>query len=331
MARKMLLFLLTATLAFASAASSTEIGSVGWNESNLKILQAFDEAAVLRFVDSLSDSSPSADSTIPGIEERAAEIEKHTIQKSDLDGEGSSLSDFGWFEFGWHRAGDGKYELAVGSSTGPEIAFLTIYWRETSQKVRTQSFDLPPYNTAPPTAGDNWYKDTEFADLNANGVDELVVFVPVDQSSPLLNRKFVPNGVWPQVFGLRGTDGPFVEASREFPAFYKSDFLPQLENEILKVRNSEGRHPAAQIWDARYLAALIMCRDKVLRVLGLDVAAGLTEAKQWMSSADPVLLDDARIVFEDVGGHQDEVNAANLAVRRALELWPDKSLRAPPL
>jgi hypothetical protein len=123
----------------ASAASGAEIDSLAWNRSNLKTLRAFDEAAVLRFLDSLSDSRPSIDSV-------AGDIEEHTIERPDPESGDSSLPDLSCCEFGWQEAGDGKYELAVASSTGPEISFLTIYWQEASHKVRSQSFDMPPYS-----------------------------------------------------------------------------------------------------------------------------------------------------------------------------------------
>jgi hypothetical protein len=38
-----------------------------------------------------------------------------------------------------------------------------------------------------------------------------------------------------------------------------------------------------------------------------------------------VLVDDARIVFADIGGHDDEVNAATVATYRASKNWPNKA------
>jgi hypothetical protein len=74
----------------------------------------------------------------------------------------------------------------------------------------------------------------------------------------------------------------------------------------------------------RTLAALTMCRDKILRVLGRDPNAGLAQAHEWMTSADPVLVDDARVVFADIGGHDADVRAATLATDRASKNWPSK-------
>jgi hypothetical protein len=56
-----------------------------------------------------------------------------------------------------------------------------------------------------------------------------------------------------------------------------------------------------------------------------------------MKSGDPVIIDDARIVFEDIdnarivfrdmGGHQKEADDAGAATKIAIERWPDKETR----
>ena len=68
-----------------------------------------------------------------------------------------------------------------------------------------------------------------------------------------------------------------------------------------------------------------MARDKILRVIGRDPMAGLAQAREWMASSDPVLVDDAEAVFEDIGGHEEDVRAAKLALERASEHYPSKS------
>ena len=55
-----------------------------------------------------------------------------------------------------------------------------------------------------------------------------------------------------------------------------------------------------------------MCRDKILRVLGRDPNAGLAQAREWMTSPDPVMVDNARVVFQDIGGHDEDARAAKL-------------------
>jgi len=72
----------------------------------------------------------------------------------------------------------------------------------------------------------------------------------------------------------------------------------------------------------RYLAALTMGRDKILRVLGRDPTAGLAQAREWVKSDDPILVEDGKRVLDDMGGHDEEVRAAMLALKRAAERWP---------
>jgi hypothetical protein len=138
--------------------------------------------------------------------------------------------------------------------------------------------------------------------------------------------------MWPQVYRLR--DGKYVEASRDFPSFYEKQILPQLGQAIIKARQEvaaprqtavPGDQQGEYDRPERYLAALIMARDKILRVIGRDPTAGLAQAREWMASSDPVLVDDAKAVFEDIGGHEGDVRAATVALERASEHYPSKS------
>jgi hypothetical protein len=70
---------------------------------------------------------------------------------------------------------------------------------------------------------------------------------------------------------------------------------------------------------------VIMCHDKILRVLGRDPSAWLAQAREWMASPDPVLVDNARVVFKDIGGHDADVHAAEVATERASKNWPNKN------
>jgi hypothetical protein len=62
-----------------------------------------------------------------------------------------------------------------------------------------------------------------------------------------------------------------------------------------------------------------MERDKILRVLGRDPAAGLRQAYQWMNSDDPQVLQCAIATFADIGGHERELRAANQALKPAIQ------------
>jgi hypothetical protein len=290
---KTLIVLLTTMLAFAGAASSAEIADLAWNESNIKTLRGANNAEVFRFV---TGGDPEA-----GV---------------------SSLNDL--YMFDWYPAGDGKYELATGWSTGPEIATVTIYWQDAPRRIRSQDFYLSYSDHA----------GAEFADLNRDGKEELVLLEFLD--SGVDDRRFVPNATWPTVYRLRG--GQYVEASHEFSDYYENEFLPKLDKEISqalrdirdvaarKAKPPPGIGPNDDSWQTptRRWGALIMSRDKILRFLGRDPTAGLAQAREWMASPDPVLVDNARIVFHDIGGHEDEVRAAKLATENASKHWPNK-------
>jgi len=293
--KRVLIVLLTTILAFASIVfAAGKIGDIAWNESNIKTLRSFDKAAVLRVVQRIDDSD-------------------------------FSLSYYGEFEFDWYPAGDGKYELAVSTSTGPDISHLDIYWRDAPGKFRSQNFGILAFARI-----EEWYEGPEFADLNSDGKDELILFEPLDSddSAIMFRRKFIPNATWPKVYRLR--DGKYVDGSRDFSDFYQNKILPQLAQAIVKAQNANAppwSDPSDNDWQLpeRNLAALIMCRDKILRAMGRDPTAGLAQARKWVTDSDPVFVDNARIVFQDIGGHDEEVRAAKVATERASNAWPNKN------
>lgn len=295
--KKTFIILLITMLAFASAASSAEIDTLAWNESNIKTLRALGKHAVFRFFIRQADS-----------------VNEMEWNESNL-----------LLNYDWYPAGDGKYELAIGSASGPDIGYLTIYWQDEPRKIRSQEF------SGSGNAGADWYKGPRSADFNRDGKTELVMLESFGRLSPK-RTKFIPEGEWPQVYRLR--DGQYVEASRDFPSFYEKQVLPQLDQAIARTRKDvaaprptavpgdlQGEYDRAE----RYLAALIMARDKILRVIGRDPSAGLAQAREWIASSDPVLVDDAKAVFEDIGGHEKDVSAAKLALERASEHFPSKS------
>jgi hypothetical protein len=293
--KRVLIVLLTTILAFASIVfAAGKIGDIAWNESNIKTLRSFDKAAVLRVVQRIDDSD-------------------------------FSLSYYGEFEFDWYPAGDGKYELAVSSSTGPDISHLDIYWRDAPGKFRSQNFGILAFARI-----EEWYEGAGFADLNGDGKEEIILFEPLDSddSAIMFRRKFIPNATWPKVYRLR--DGKYVDGSRDFSDFYRNKILPQLAQAIVKAQSANAppwSDPSDNDWQLpeRNLAALIMCRDKILRVMGRDPTAGLAQARKWVTDSDPVFVDNARIVFQDIGGHDEEVRAAKLATERASKNWPNKN------
>jgi hypothetical protein len=299
--RKITAVLLVTILASAGLPVGVNLSDVPWNQAHIKTLRKIEKAEVIRFF----------------------------LKQTDPD-EILSASDFVEFHFDWYQAGDGKYELVVDSDTGPDIANETIFWQDAPGKIRSQDFDSSLIERV------DWYKGPLFIDLDNDGKTEMISVEGLRYEHEIVPRKFVPNAECPQVYRLR--DGKYVEASRDFPHFFDETVLPQLRGAMAEKREdlkkvaiertnpTSGTNPDDDYWQdpTRYLAALTMCTDKIMRVLGRNPNAGITHAREWMSSPDPVLVDDARIVFEDIGGHDREVREATNALEHAREKWPKK-------
>ena len=305
--KKILLVCVAIVLVFASIASSADISDdpiakqafqhryvedvrsedpiakVPWNTANIDKLRALDKAAIERF--------------------------------TDIKEGGNELLDFGWFDL----AGDGRYELAIVYSGGRGPNWLDIYWQDAPGKMRKEGPDSFPGAAA---------KLSEtFRDLNGDGKLELVLYSSLGVGAE--------EAEWPQIHRLQ--NGSWVDASRDFPKFYDTEVLPQLEKDISEAREEVAKHqgdpkpaPGPRFvqrkveWrqPQRHLAALVMVRDTILRVLGRDPTAGLAEAREWMKSDDPYLVLDAVAVLEDIGGHEQELSAAKSTLERVQQHAP---------
>ena len=288
--------------------SDALIRKLPWTSENLKILRALTKAAVFRFFQAQTGSE--------------------------------DASAYSSFDFGWYPAGGENYELVINSQSGPDISFTNIFCKNASGKVTSQDFGIVAYGGT-----EKWYRGPQFADLDHDGKAELIDFAAIGSSSRGLDPgKWIPDPSWPQVYRLQ--DGRYLEDSRAFAPFYEKRILPQLaeaiaeaRKQVLEVAAEKGKPPSATMpnppppddsyWfqPARYLAAITMCRDKILRVLGRDPNAGLEQAREWMKSSDPFIVNDARIVFEDIAGHRKEADEAMSATRLATERWPDRQAR----
>ncbi len=274
--------------------TSAELANRPWNAANIDALRALDQAAIEKFWDTLGQEDP------------------------------DWLVEQYWGGFTWvDLAGDGKYELLV-SRYNKAIKDLTIFWQEAPGKLRVQYYlgaSIDPNET--------------IEDLNGDGKKELILMAKLDSESRP-NSNFAPVAVWPQVCRLQ--NGHYVEASRDFPRYYDDTILPPLEKAMSEMRQGvaeQQREPkptpgpkygTQEQVDAtwrepeRRLAAYVMIRDKILRVLGRDPNAGLAEAREWMKSPDPELAEDAVVVLKDMGGHPQDLAAAKIALIR-LEPW----------
>lgn len=190
--------------------------------------------------------------------------------------------------------GDGSFELVLLLQTGPNFASVGILSQETKGTVSSQS--IP---------GEMSLNDG-IKDLDGDGQKEIIVNSFLD---PTGLRGANPTPVWPQVYRLKGEK--FVPASKEFSSFYELDVLPRLDKEIAQSP------PDFETG----LAVLQMQRDKILRVLGTDREAGLVRARQWVKSENPEMILNAVVVFRDMGGHEEEAQAAEGAERQACRHW----------
>jgi hypothetical protein len=299
--QRVAVFLLAMMLGLAGAASSAQkIEDIPWDQAHIKQLRALGKHAVFRFL----------------------------IRQVDPDNEMESTESSLVWGYNWYPAGDGKYELAIGYAFGPDVSNFTVFWWDGPGKIRSQGFDgAADYS-------EKWYDGPIAADLNGDGIEELIQFNGLEHHWPPQRTKFVPSGTWPSVYRLR--DGKYVEASRDFPTFYENKILPKLDKAIVEARKDLpaagaqrplGSDPNDNSWEmpARYLAALIMCRDKILRVIGRDPTAGLAQAREWINSSDPAIVDDGKSVFEDIGGHEEDARAAKVQLERASKNWPNKN------
>ena len=299
--------LLATILAFASVAfSAQKIEDIPWDESHIKQLRAAGKHAAFRVF----------------------------LHQADPDNEMEWTESSITWDFAWYPAGAGKYELAMHSQSGPDIGGLTIYWQDAPGKIRSQEFAYAA------EASDQWYWNEggiDIVDANGDGVPEVIDLDDLDYHPPPQRTKFIPGGMWPRIYRLR--DEQYVEASRDFSAFYDKTIFPminasmanahkrikELAEQKAKPGTNDSQNDDYRQIATRTLAGVIMCRDKILRVLGRDPNAGLAQAREWMTSPDPVMVDNARVVFQDIGGHEEEVRAAKLATDRASKNWPSKN------
>src|SRR5216683_1727642 len=146
--------------------------------------------------------------------------------------------------------------------------------------------------------------------VNANGEDELIITRELGLGgswSPLMGMP-----AWPAVYRLE--NGRYVEDSRDFPNYYDTKVLPQLDREI---REAEARI-TEEPFQAETVAVAELTRDKILRVLGRNPVGGLNEAYQWMNSDNPTLMQCAIAAFGDIGGHEKEVCTLQQALPAAI-------------
>src|SRR4029077_19756071 len=150
---------------------------------------------------------------------------------------------------------------------------------------------------------------TVIRDLNGDGQKELVI------PTELVSHSSAAAAILPIVYRLE--KGKYVEASGNFPGFYEDEVLPKLKSKIENTRRTMTRVGTSEtVLDLEYrqslqgkLADLITERNKILRLIERDPTAGLQDAREWMKSKDPDLLQDAAVTLKDISGHEVEARA----------------------
>jgi len=107
-------------------------------------------------------------------------------------------------------------------------------------------------------------------DLNGDGTDELIIPEEIGPGGVWVPLMDMPS--WPAVYRIE--NGKYVEASRDFPNYYDTEVLPQLDESISDMGQKASEDSAYMGASARSLAE----KDKILRVLGRNPAAGLQQA-----------------------------------------------------
>lgn len=211
-------------------------------------------------------------------------------RKAGVVPEPLTAAEIGQFEWA-DLAGNGQYQLVLTLSE-PCSHAVDIEKRDASGKVATAQI-----------IGGFADLKTGIRDLNGDGRNELII------ERPLVEYSCAAIATWTAIY--RFENGKYVEASRDFPQFYDEQVLPKLE-----ARIADDQSKPAQGY-RHLVAAAILARDKILRVLGRNPTAGLNQAHKWMNTDDPYLLLDAKVTLKEIGGHQKEVEAAELAYTRA--------------
>jgi hypothetical protein len=210
----------------------------------------------------------------------------------------NEIQEFEWVDL----VDDGACELVMTLSFGPNCAALEIDWQDHSQ-VLPGGANLETRDVS--MGGKEKIFKSSIRDLNGDGKKEIIMYSYLDPAGDRAGGGVTP--VWPQVYRLEGEK--YVPASKNFPEFYEDEVLPKLDREI-----GATPYPGDTV-----VAALEMQRDKIQRVLGLDPQAGLGEARQWATSGNPEMIEDARDVFLNIQGHEAEARAAEEAEKQALQ------------
>lgn len=331
-----LLALTSLSAAVVASALAADTGRVSWKQANVQALHGADRAAVVRFVD---DARPYDQEKLPS---------PNCVEGYGWIRTGGGNSDFAvllnWSQHAYAdylniyrpgRAGELKIQVIRSWGTSPAMPAATPVpirppasapgqYHQTVREgagVGLISPAAPPplfFRSPSPVSPSRWNEGhlrNIIRDLNGDGIDELII------STGILAWRWDPvagTPSWPAVYRLE--NGRYVEASRDFPSYYDTHVLPGLDKAIASAQ-SHGLSDSA--------AVSILVKDKILRVLGRNPVAGMNHAYRWMNSDDPTLMQCALATFEDIGGHQQEVQELQKALPGAVARAVEKSKSLP--
>lgn len=134
-------FIITAVLALASNAMSSDVDDLRWDQSNIQTLRSYDKAAVVNLANEASGN------TVAPMTE-------------------NELWEYKWADL----AGDGKYELVTTTSSGPCCVFLGIYWQRRPGTIELEIVGRHAGKLS-----------KSIRDLNGDGKDELIIWKEIAQ------------------------------------------------------------------------------------------------------------------------------------------------------
>ena len=188
----------------------------------------------------------------------------------------SDVSDFEFIDM----LGDGRVELVAAVDYSGREFFddvLVVSRNEEADKYDVQDLDA-------------WNLESLHGiirDLNGDGRRELVVPVLL---TPYLGAR--PIAVWYRVYGHDRTG--YVDADKEFTAFYKNERIPRLQQKIADLQTAAA--PQLQI-DTVQIEL-----DKANRTTNENPKAGFEAARTWAHDSDPIRRVFAVSVLSDIGG-----------------------------
>jgi hypothetical protein len=283
----MLKVLILSLFALAQAGGSERVNlrAIFWrvSDESSKILETTRKQAVELFIFELTAEDEKSLSELKS--EYLKEFPQANAHLSDIDflHKLFTVSEFRFVDL----EGDGIYEL-VASLDNSGRAFYNTVIVIRKRNGRFESQGITSWNPRDYSRHDF---SKELVDLNGDGVKEIVAYQPMTDYEGAVN----PIAFWPSVYQWSGQS--YIKADEQFPEFYKTRVIPELEKEINAIRQREELEDLEkEILSSYYYLPLF----KALRITGVDQKAGFNKAVSWVATGVEQLKKNAIVVFEDL-------------------------------